>query len=95
MISKIRKVKFNKEGKNPVYKVILECPEGKELYTHFDYIHETNTYSVLKVKYDGLDKGEKLAWYTKNVEKLSVDKFLEKISRKINKKYGYALSNEN
>lgn len=92
MITKIRKVKFDKEGKNPVYKVILECPEGKELYTHFDYIFETKSYSLLKVKYDGLDKDAKLAWYTQDVEKLTVDKFLDKVSQKINKKYGYVLN---
>lgn len=94
MISKIRKVKFNKEGKNPAYKVILESPEGKELYTQFDYILETQSYSLLKVKYDGLDKDAKLAWYTNDVEKLTVDKFLDKVSRKINKKYGYVLTSK-
>lgn len=37
MLAKIKKVKLITKGKNPVYKVILECPEGIELYFHFDF----------------------------------------------------------
>lgn len=91
MLAKIKKVKLNKEGKNPVYKVILECPAGKELYIHFDYSYSTNNYWPLEVNYDGKHKGAKLAWYTQDVEHTSVEKFLETIARKINKKYGFEL----
>lgn len=94
MRTKIKKVKFNAEGKNPNYKVILECPEGKELYIHFDYTYATNTYWPLEVSYDGTDKGAKLAWYTREIEDLTVDKFLEEIARKINNKYGFEFTNK-
>ena len=89
MLAKIRKVKFNKDGKNPNYKVILECPEGKRLFVDFDYTYKTKSYGPLDVNYNGVEKGIKLAWYTKEVEKISVSKFLETIARKINRKYGF------
>ena len=91
MLTKIRRVNFNKEGKNPVYKVFLECPEGNELFVHFDYTQRTNKFGPVAVQYNGIQKGVKLAWYTREVEKISVVKFLENIARKINKKYGYEL----
>ena len=89
MIAKIRKVNLNTEGRNPVYRVLLECPEGKELYVHFDYSHTTQTFWPLEVNYDGKHKDEKLAWYTRNVEQMTVVEFLRRISEKINRKYGY------
>ena len=89
MLAKIRKVNLNTEGKNPVYRVLLECPEGKELYVHFDYSHTTQTFWPLEVTYDGKHKDAKLAWYTRNVEQMTVVEFLRRISEKINRKYGY------
>ncbi len=32
MLTKIRKVKFEQERKNPLYQVVMECPDGKQLY---------------------------------------------------------------
>ncbi|GGA91756.1 hypothetical protein [Ornithinibacillus halotolerans] len=89
MQAKIRKVKFNSEGKNPLYKVILECPKGKELYIHFDYTNATKTFWPLEVNYNGEHKGAKLAWYTREVEDMTVDAFLGGIAMRINKKYGF------
>jgi hypothetical protein len=94
LLTKIKKVKFNTEGKNPIYKVVLECPEGKELYIHFDYTYKTNTFWPLEVNYDGQHKDAKLAWYTRNVEHMTVEIFLKTIAEKINKKYGYELGNK-
>ncbi|RFU65034.1 hypothetical protein [Peribacillus glennii] len=91
MLSKIRKVKFHTEGKNPNYKVILESPEGKELYVHFDYTHATKTYWPLEVSYDGKFKDAKLAWYTREIEGTKVAEFLESIAKRVNKKYGYTI----
>lgn len=87
MLTKIRKVKYMPEYKNPIYKVMLECPEGKELYIKFDYTHKMGKYMPLEVAYDGKKKGAKLAWYTNEIENLTVNGFLEKIAFKINKKY--------
>ncbi|MDQ0257837.1 hypothetical protein J2S74_005300 [Evansella vedderi] len=84
-------MKFNTDGKNPVYKAILECPKGKQLFVHFDYSYTTKNYWPLEVIYDGKSKGAKLAWYTKDVENTTVDRFLDKIAKRINKKYGYEL----
>ncbi|PLT33173.1 hypothetical protein [Bacillus sp. V5-8f] len=92
MLSKIRKVKFSTEGKNLNYKVILESPEGKELYVHFDYTYATKTYWPLEVSYDGKHKDAKLAWYTRDIEGMMVTEFLESIAKKINKKYGFSLN---
>lgn len=91
MLAKLKKVKFNSEGKNPVYKAILECPEGKELYIHFDYSLTKKNYWPLEVSYNGVHQGTKLAWYTRDIEKTTVDKFLKKIALVMNKKYGYEL----
>jgi hypothetical protein len=82
---------LNTADKNPVYKVILECPQEKQLCIHFDYSFTTKNYWPLEVIYDGKRKGEKLAWYTKNVEKTTVERFLDKIAKRINKKYGFEL----
>ena len=49
MLTKIRKVKFEPERKNPVYKVIMECPNGKELYVKFDYTYATGNFWPLEV----------------------------------------------
>ena len=73
MLTKIRKVKYMPEYKNPIYKVMLECPEGKELYVKFDYTHKMGKYMPLEVSYDGEQKGAKLAWYTNEIENLTVD----------------------
>ncbi|MFC5466055.1 hypothetical protein [Lederbergia graminis] len=89
MRSRIRKVNLNTNGKNPVYKVILECPNAKELYIHFDYSRTTKTYWPLEVSYDGQHKDAKLAWYTRDVEQMTVNEFLRTIADLINKKYGH------
>ncbi len=91
MLTKIRKVKLETSGKNPNYRVVLESPEGKELYIHFDYTYKTKTFWPLEVNYDGKKRGAKLAWYTNDIEKMTVAVFLERIAKKINKKYGYML----
>jgi len=72
MLTKIKKVKLEPEYKNPVYKVKLESPKGKELYIKFDFTYSMNRYMPLEVHYDGEDKGAKLAWYTNEVEKMNV-----------------------
>lgn len=87
MLAKLKKVKYEPEHKNPIYKVILECPEQNKLYIKFDYTYSMKKYMPLKVEYNGIDKGAKLAWYTREVEGMTVDNFLEKIALKINKKY--------
>ncbi len=89
MLAKIKKVKLFTEFKNPIYKVLLECPEGDKLYIKFDYTHSKKKYLPLKVEYNGINKGTKLAWYTSDQEKMSVNRFLEKIALRINKKYNY------
>lgn len=91
MLSKIKKVKLNSEGKKPNYKVLLECPNGNELFIHFDYTRETKSFGPITVNYNGESQGTKLAWYTSKIEKLTVGNFLESIAKKINKKYGYEL----
>jgi len=91
MLTKIRKVKFEKERKNPLYHVILECPEGKELYVKFDYTYATNNFWPLQVNYNKKNYGAKLAWYTREVEDMTVEVFLETIADKINKKYNFEL----
>lgn len=91
MFTKIRKVKFEKERKNPLYNVVLECPEGKELYVKFDYTYATNNFWPLKVNYNKKNYGAKLAWYTREVEDMTVEIFLETIADKINKKYNFEL----
>jgi hypothetical protein len=93
MLTKIKKVKLEPEYKNPVYKVKLESPKGKELYIKFDFTYSMNRYMPLEVHYDGEDKGAKLAWYTNEVEKMNVEDFLEAIAKKINKKYNFELKN--
>ncbi|MDX5475820.1 MAG: hypothetical protein LPK00_09835 [Bacillaceae bacterium] len=87
MLAKIKKVKFNNNGKNPIYKALLECPEGNQLYVHFDYTRSKDKFWPLEVNYNGENKGAKLAWYTRKVEKTTVEAFLEDIAKKINKKY--------
>ncbi|MFF2176453.1 hypothetical protein ACFVT8_08350 [Lysinibacillus sp. NPDC058147] len=91
MLTKIRKVKFEKERKNPLYNVILECPEGKELYVKFDFTYATNNFWPLQVNYNKKNYGAKLAWYTREVEDMTVEVFLETIADKINKKYNFEL----
>lgn len=92
MLAKIKKVKFEPEYKNPLYKVKLECPEGNELYIKFDYTYAVGSYMPLEVAYNGKRKGAKLAWYTTEVEKMTVQTFLDCIAKKINKKYNFELS---
>ncbi|MGG0657637.1 hypothetical protein [Rummeliibacillus pycnus] len=89
MLTKIRKVKFEPERKNPVYKVIMECPNGKELYVKFDYTYATGNFWPLEVNYNKKDYGAKLAWYTQKIERITVQEFLEIIAEKVNKKYNF------
>lgn len=91
MLTKIKKVKFEPEYKNPNYTVLLECPKGNELYVKFDYTYAMKKYMPLKVEYDGVDKGAKLSWYTNEVENMTVEAFLERIAEKINKKYNFKI----
>lgn len=91
MLATIKKVKLEKEYKNPIYKVKLECPEGKELYIKFDYTYCNQAFMPLEVSYDGNDKGAKLSWYTREIEDMTVQSFLKMIATKINKKYNFTL----
>ncbi|MGX9134055.1 hypothetical protein ACWV26_06695 [Rummeliibacillus sp. JY-2-4R] len=91
MLTKIRKVKFEPERKNPIYQVIMECPNGKELYVKFDYTYVTGNFWPLEVNYNKKNYGAKLAWYTQEVERMTVQEFLGIISEKINKKYNFKL----
>ena len=91
MLAKIKGVKLLPEYKNPVYKVKLECPLGKSLYIKFDYTYSMQGYMPLAVYYDGKNKGAKLAWYTSEVEKMTVHAFLDQIAKRINKKYNFKL----
>ncbi|MDQ0229977.1 hypothetical protein [Metabacillus malikii] len=91
MLTRIKKVKLDTEGKNPNYRVVLESPDGKQLYIHFDYTIKTKTFWPLEVHFDGKKKGARLAWYTSDIEKMTVAKFLELIAKRINKKYGFVL----
>ncbi len=93
MLTKIRKVKFEKERKNPMYNVVMECPDGKELFVKFDYTYDTKNYWPLEVNYNKKKYGAKLAWYTREVENMTVELFLETIANKINKKYKFVLQN--
>ncbi|MGG2093490.1 hypothetical protein AB1283_12400 [Bacillus sp. S13(2024)] len=92
MLAKIRKVKLEKEYKNPTYKVKLECPKGKELRIKFDYTYCNQAFMPLEVSYDGHDKGAKLSWYTREIEDMTVQNFLEIIANKINKQYNFTLN---
>ncbi|UQW96185.1 hypothetical protein M2M59_09165 [Rummeliibacillus sp. G93] len=89
MLTKIKKVKFQPEFKNPVYEVILDCPEENKLYIKFDYKYKNKTFMPSRVNYNKQDKGVKLAWYTQKVEKMTVQEFLGQIARKVNKKYNF------
>ena len=91
MLTKIRKVKFERERKNPLYNVIMECPDGKQLFVKFDYTYATGTFWPLEVNYNKKNYGAKLAWYTQKIEKMTVASFLEEIATKINKKYNFDL----
>lgn len=91
MLAKIKGVKLLTEYKNPNYKVKLECPDGNELLIKFDYTYATKSYMPLEVYYNGKSKGAKLAWYTSEVEKITVNEFLDEIATKINKKYNFEL----
>ncbi|MFJ7954555.1 hypothetical protein ACIQZG_23940 [Lysinibacillus sp. NPDC096418] len=91
MLTKIRKVKFERERKNPLYNVIMECPDGKELFVKFDYTYATGNFWPLEVRYNKKNYGAKLAWYTREVENMTVKSFLETIASKINKKYNFDL----
>ena len=91
VLTKIRKVKFEKERKSPLYNVIMECPEGKVLYVKFDYTYATGAFLPLKVDYNKKNYGTKLAWYTQEVEEMTVATFLEEIATKINKKYNFEI----
>ncbi|GAE26465.1 hypothetical protein JCM9140_2534 [Halalkalibacter wakoensis JCM 9140] len=91
MLAKIKGVKLLTEYKNPNYKVKLECPDGGELIIRFDYTYSREIFMPLKVYYNGVYKGAKLAWYTDEVEKVTVQSFLEQIAIKINKKYNFDL----
>ncbi|AST91255.1 hypothetical protein O1A01_10790 [Sutcliffiella sp. NC1] len=91
MLAKLKKVKFDKSGKNPNYKALLLCPEGKQLYIRFDYTYATKTYWPLEVNYAGKAMDAKLAWYSRKVEKTTVHGFLEEIADKVNKKYGFEM----
>ena len=91
MLTKIGKVKFERERKNPLYNVIMECPDGKELFVKFDYTYATGNFGPLEVHYNKENYGAKLAWYTREVENMTVKSFLETIATKINKKYNFDL----
>lgn len=91
MLTKIRKVKFEKERKNPIYNVVMECPDGKELFVKFDYTYATKNFWPLEVNYNKKNYGAKLAWYTREVENMTVELFLETIAGKINKKYNFVI----
>jgi hypothetical protein len=91
MLAKIKAVKLLPEHKNPIYKVKLECPDGSELLIKFDYTYSTEAYMPFKVYSDGVSKGAQLAWYTRKVEKTTVQKFLKNIAQRINKKYKFDL----
>jgi len=91
LLTKIRKVKFEPERKKTMYNVIMECPNGKELYVKFDYTNATEKFWPLKVNYNKKNYGAKLAWYTREVENMTVELFLETIANKINKKYNFDL----
>lgn len=89
MLTKIKKVKFQPEFKDPVYEVILDCPKENKLYIKFDYKYKNQTFKPSLVNYNKENKGTKLAWYTQKVEKMTVQEFLGQIARKINKKYNF------
>ncbi len=89
MLTKIKKVKFQPEFKNPVYEVILDCPKENKLYIKFDYTYKKKTFIPSQVNYNKEDKGSRLAWYTQKVENMTVQEFLDQIARKINKKYNF------
>ncbi|RFU70440.1 hypothetical protein D0469_07595 [Peribacillus saganii] len=89
MLSKIKGTKYMPEYAHPRYKVKLETPEGKDLIILFDYTESSlmKGFMPLKVKYDGQNKGAQLAWYTQEVEKMTVIEFLGILAEKLNKKY--------
>ena len=89
MLTKIKKVKFQPEFKNPVYEVILDCPKENKLYIKFDYTYKKEAFIPSRVNYNKEDKGSRLAWYTQKVENMTVQEFLGQIARKINKKYNF------
>lgn len=95
MRTQIKKVRLQPEYKNPIYTVKLESPDGKELFIKFDYTYRMKGYMPLKVNYDGENKGAQLAWYTRDVEGMSVGAFLESIADRVNKKYNFELHTEN
>lgn len=62
---------------------------GKQLYVKFDYTYKTENFWPLEVNYNKKNYGAKLAWYTNEVENMTVASFLETIAGKINKKYDF------
>lgn len=93
MRATLKEVKWNTEGTFSSYQAILESPGGKELIIHFKYLRALQAYLPLKVNYDGQDKRAKLAWYSSDIEKMSVHDFLEEIAERVNQAYGYEPTN--
>ncbi|WP_341299402.1 hypothetical protein MHB44_12375 [Lysinibacillus sp. FSL H8-0500] len=91
MLTKIKKVKLEQARKKPLYQVVMECPDGKQLYVKFDYTYATQNFWPLKVNYNRKNYGAKLAWYTNEVENMTVALFLETIAQKVNRKYQFDL----
>lgn len=87
--AKIKGVKYSSEYKFPRYKVKLETPEGKVLIIAFDHTLSSKLkgYVPLKVNYDGEDMGNKLSWYSKKVENMTINNFLRIIAGKIDNFY--------
>ena len=87
--AKIIGTKYKPEYTHPRYVVKLETPEGKFLIIDFDYTSTSKSKSYIphRVHYDGQDYDSKLSWYTKAVEKMTVQKFLAILASKLDKKY--------
>ena len=90
MLAKLKKVKLDELSRRPMYKALLECPEGKKLYIRFEYNYATKTFGTQEVTYAGKSMDNRLAWYSRKVEKMTINDFLKEIAMKVNEKYGFA-----
>lgn len=92
--AKIIGTKYKHEHVRPIYVIKMETLEGKFLIIDFEYTERSHSkcYTPRSVYYDNKDCGSKLSWYTKEIENITVQKFLSVIAQKLERKYSPILS---
>jgi hypothetical protein len=91
MLAQIKKMSLDKNRRNPHYRVLLQCPDGSELFIHFNYTYRSKTYWSRDVYYNNVHKKSQLAWYTQSVEEMTAQQFLEELGAKVNEHFNFTL----